>query len=47
MVWEGIGVLEMGWGVGRGVDNLPHEAVMFRYIVGFLVYARWVEGFWA
>ena len=22
------------WTCVRGVDNLPHEAVMFRYIVG-------------
>ena len=31
---EGIGILGLGWGRGREVDNLPHESVMFRYIVG-------------
>ena len=26
------------------MDNLPHEAVMFRYNVGVYVYASWADG---
>ena len=44
IVYEGIGVLESLLGRVKGVDNLPHESVMFRYNVGVYVYARWVGG---